>query len=423
MIVRVSPGSPSQWNATLSPRPASTWRSRQFSGDVERAADEPLREGQLPLEDRVPLVIPVEEVGGLPGPEPLEVLVGLVVEEGPGDERLLLELVARREGPVLGQVVLDLRRGSIIGHAATSMGRALGRALPVSLRSAARVRRASGAAGSSGAATPGPVKAPRPVGSRRASASLTRLRARSASRSATWARSDQTPAALVHQLVDAVRGQPVGLTDLAGRRRAPGQLVDAHLAGDVLLAEALEHGGRRGRGRRRSAASRPTGGRPGRRCAPRSRSTTTRPPGAARCERAAQPAAGLVLHRDAGAGRRVGGQRADRPQLVVLGRHQHLGEAHLLAVDPDPHLLPASLAAVEDRKARLSSSSLARTTTGRSSAGSSPRLTTTGPTPTWLGRSMPSASTRDGPSPNDGGVSSRERPCSTRSAADRSTST
>ena len=30
-MVRVSPGSPSQWNATLSPRPAATWRSRQFS--------------------------------------------------------------------------------------------------------------------------------------------------------------------------------------------------------------------------------------------------------------------------------------------------------------------------------------------------------------------------------------------------------
>ena len=30
MIVRVSPGSPSQWNATLSPPPASTWRSRQL---------------------------------------------------------------------------------------------------------------------------------------------------------------------------------------------------------------------------------------------------------------------------------------------------------------------------------------------------------------------------------------------------------
>ena len=30
MSVRVSPGSPSQWKATLSPRPASTWRSRQL---------------------------------------------------------------------------------------------------------------------------------------------------------------------------------------------------------------------------------------------------------------------------------------------------------------------------------------------------------------------------------------------------------
>src|SRR5437867_8562414 len=30
VIVRVSPGSPSQWNATLPPPPASTWRSRQL---------------------------------------------------------------------------------------------------------------------------------------------------------------------------------------------------------------------------------------------------------------------------------------------------------------------------------------------------------------------------------------------------------
>src|SRR5256885_13853739 len=29
-MVRVSPGSPSQWKATLSPRPASTWRSTQL---------------------------------------------------------------------------------------------------------------------------------------------------------------------------------------------------------------------------------------------------------------------------------------------------------------------------------------------------------------------------------------------------------
>ena len=29
-MVRVSPGSPSQWKATLSPLPAATWRSRQL---------------------------------------------------------------------------------------------------------------------------------------------------------------------------------------------------------------------------------------------------------------------------------------------------------------------------------------------------------------------------------------------------------
>ena len=49
--------------------------------DVELAADEPLGEGQVPLEDRVPLLVPVEERGGLAGPEPLPVLVRLVVEE------------------------------------------------------------------------------------------------------------------------------------------------------------------------------------------------------------------------------------------------------------------------------------------------------------------------------------------------------
>ena len=37
-MVRVSPGSPSQWIATRSPRPAATWRSRQLYGDVELAA-------------------------------------------------------------------------------------------------------------------------------------------------------------------------------------------------------------------------------------------------------------------------------------------------------------------------------------------------------------------------------------------------
>src|SRR5919201_3864349 len=36
VIVRVSPGSPSQWKATLSPPPASTCRSRQFDETFRR---------------------------------------------------------------------------------------------------------------------------------------------------------------------------------------------------------------------------------------------------------------------------------------------------------------------------------------------------------------------------------------------------
>jgi hypothetical protein len=46
---------------------------------VELAADEPLGEGQVPLEDRVPRLRPAEG-RGLIGPEGLPVAVGLVVE-------------------------------------------------------------------------------------------------------------------------------------------------------------------------------------------------------------------------------------------------------------------------------------------------------------------------------------------------------
>ncbi len=35
-MVRVSPGSPSQWKATRSPRPASTWRSTQLTETLSR---------------------------------------------------------------------------------------------------------------------------------------------------------------------------------------------------------------------------------------------------------------------------------------------------------------------------------------------------------------------------------------------------
>ena len=54
---------------------------------VELPADEPLREREIPVEDRVPVLVPVEEVAGLPGPEALEVDVRLVVDLGVDDER------------------------------------------------------------------------------------------------------------------------------------------------------------------------------------------------------------------------------------------------------------------------------------------------------------------------------------------------
>ena len=83
-MVRVSPGSPSQWNATWSPRPASTWRSRQLYETLSVPPDEPLGDGQVPLEGGVEVGHQVEQLRGLPGPERLGVGVGLVVEVGAG---------------------------------------------------------------------------------------------------------------------------------------------------------------------------------------------------------------------------------------------------------------------------------------------------------------------------------------------------
>ncbi len=75
-----------------------------------------------------------------------------------------------------------------------------------------------------------------PAGSSRASASLTRLRARMASRSPRWARSCQIRRPSSTRSVDAPRPEPVGLAVvLVGRR----ELVDGHLGGDVLAAEVV----------------------------------------------------------------------------------------------------------------------------------------------------------------------------------------
>ena len=75
MMVLVSPGSPSQWIATRPPWPAATWRSRQLCDTFSVPPDEPPGEGQVPLENGVPLVEPVEGPGLL-GPERLDVARG-----------------------------------------------------------------------------------------------------------------------------------------------------------------------------------------------------------------------------------------------------------------------------------------------------------------------------------------------------------
>jgi hypothetical protein len=62
-------------------------------GDVELAADEPLRERRVgPVEDLVPLLEPVQRLGLL-GPPALVVLVGLVVDRRVVPQRVALELL------------------------------------------------------------------------------------------------------------------------------------------------------------------------------------------------------------------------------------------------------------------------------------------------------------------------------------------
>ena len=74
---------------------------------VERAADEPLGVGQLPVEDRRPLLVPVEQLHRLRRPEPLVVRGRLVVQEGAGDEGVALDVLRGRERAVLGEQGVD----------------------------------------------------------------------------------------------------------------------------------------------------------------------------------------------------------------------------------------------------------------------------------------------------------------------------
>jgi hypothetical protein len=88
---------------------------------VQAAAHEPLGERELPLEDGLPGLEPVEEVAGLAGPEALVVGVGLVVERPVAHQGLGDEVGRRREGAVLDQVVLDGGALRLVGHVPSSV--------------------------------------------------------------------------------------------------------------------------------------------------------------------------------------------------------------------------------------------------------------------------------------------------------------
>ncbi len=46
-MVRVSPGSPSQWKATRAPRPAATWRSTQLTATLSLPPTNHLAKGRF----------------------------------------------------------------------------------------------------------------------------------------------------------------------------------------------------------------------------------------------------------------------------------------------------------------------------------------------------------------------------------------
>src|SRR5438067_1990628 len=73
---------------------------------VYLGADEPLRIRRVPLQDRVPGLEPVDELGLL-SPEALRILVGSLVDARIAPVRLCLELVRRRIAAVLLQEGVD----------------------------------------------------------------------------------------------------------------------------------------------------------------------------------------------------------------------------------------------------------------------------------------------------------------------------
>ena len=99
MMVRVSPGSPSQWKATRSPRPAATWRSTQLTATLSLPPTNHLAKGRSHSSTVGPRRVPRQALG-LGGPEGQRVGLGLGVDAGLR-VGLLGELLRRREGPRL----------------------------------------------------------------------------------------------------------------------------------------------------------------------------------------------------------------------------------------------------------------------------------------------------------------------------------
>ncbi len=100
--------------AVLSARAPRTWRSTTVVAEVELAADEPFGPGQIPVEDLVPGLEPVQ-IAGDAGPEFFRVFDGLLVEGlvlfQALDVGLGAELGRRRKDAVFAQSGVDVLIG------------------------------------------------------------------------------------------------------------------------------------------------------------------------------------------------------------------------------------------------------------------------------------------------------------------------
>ena len=115
-------------------------------GDVELAADEPLGERQVPLEDRVPRLVPVEELAAPARPRtPPESALGLVVDDGSSTTSAFGDELRRRERAVLGEqrsIVSDFVRSSSYPAAVAAAGIRGTRRIGVGYAAASRAARA-----------------------------------------------------------------------------------------------------------------------------------------------------------------------------------------------------------------------------------------------------------------------------------------